>query len=79
MFWHGRACRLLLGQEKLFLQGIQVEDDQCTDAELGDLAGNAFCVTQCVQCILVAFFGLSLGSNNVEEPRVDFPWQTLLA
>ena len=71
-------------QEKLFLQGIHVEDAY-SDQPLGDLAGNVLCVTQCTNCLLVAFFGLTMCKTRAvaeaaaADAMGDLRWDNWLA
>jgi len=59
--WNTGRCRLLLGLEKLRLQGIYMPRSQLSafpDNLLGDLAGDAFCASVCY-AVLVALFVVS--------------------
>jgi hypothetical protein len=62
-------ARMLLGREQLLLQGIHVADDvfeQFTDAQLRDLAGNAFSATAFTSIFLAALMTLAVLCNGTD-------------
>ena len=65
------------------LQCLCVEDDITTDAELADLAGNAFCMTHVINAFLTAMYGLALGARATARAAEavegsDVSWETLM-
>ena len=61
---------MLLGREQLLLQGIHVADDvfeQFTDAQLRDLAGNAFSATAFTSIFLAALMTLAVLCNGTDQ------------
>ena len=67
--------RFHIGREMLKIQGIDWEDwpqiDSYSEAELGDLAGNAFASTCIMAAVIGAFSTVTVGAPPDEQRDLD--------